>query len=38
MILLCNMWRKRSERPNVGGVYRSRKMLRLESDAWSMVE
>ena len=36
---LCNTWKKRNERPNVGGVStRCRNGApRLERDAWSMV-
>ena len=35
---LCSIWKKRDERPNVGVVsIRSRKVLRLERDACSMV-
>ena len=32
---LCCTWKKRNERPNVGGVGT---VLRLEMDAWSMVK
>ena len=35
---LCNVWKKRHERPNVGGVLGVGTVLRLERDAWSMVK
>ena len=38
---LCNIWKKRDERPNIGGIsIRSTvgTVLRLERDAWSMVK
>ena len=37
---LCNIWKKRNERPNVGGVQvlGLGTVLSLERDAWSMVK
>ena len=37
--LLWNIWKKRNERLNVGDIStRSRTVLRLERDAWSMAK
>ena len=35
----CNKWKKRNERPNVGGVFiGSRTVPRVERDGWSMAK